>query len=279
LVDIASKGGNYLLNVGPNSLGEIPAPSVERLHAIGAWMKRNGRAIYATSPSPFKRLPWGRCTRVTGKSGSTLYLHVFDWPRDGKLMVPGLLNEVEGASLMVGGKKLATARSADGVTISIPPTAPDAISSTIVLKVKGDLKITAPVLQQSASGDLTLSPSEADLHGSEISVEGDAKNENIGFWTNPKDWLEWTFRAVRPGKYALSAEMAGYANSKVTVSVGSQKLEVITPATGSYSTYRRVEMGAIEISAAGKVTISVRPVANGWQPVNLRAIKLVPADK
>lgn len=279
LVDIASKGGNYLLNVGPNSLGEIPAPSVERLHAIGAWMKRNGKAIYATSPSPFKRLPWGRCTRVTGKSGSTLYLHVFDWPRDGKLMVPGLLNEVEGASLMVGGKKLATARGADGVTISIPPTAPDAISSTIVLKVKGDLKITAPVLQQSASGDLTLSPSEADLHGSEISVEGDAKNENIGFWTDPKDWLEWTFRAVRPGKYALSAEMAGYANSKVTVSMGSQKLEVITPATGSYSTYRRVEMGVIEISAAGKVTISVRPVANGWQPVNLRAIKLVPADK
>ncbi len=64
LVDIASKGGNYLLNVGPTSLGEIPGPSIERLEAIGGWMKQNGEAIYATSASPFKKLAWGRCSKV-----------------------------------------------------------------------------------------------------------------------------------------------------------------------------------------------------------------------
>ena len=62
LVDIASKGGNYLLNVGPTAEGQIPAPSVDRLKAIGRWLKVNGEAIHGTSASPFKRLAWGRCT-------------------------------------------------------------------------------------------------------------------------------------------------------------------------------------------------------------------------
>src|SRR5512142_2533820 len=82
LVDIASKGGNYLLNVGPTSEGLIPAPSVERLHQIGQWMKSNGTASYGTTASPFKRLPGGRCTKELTRDGATLYLHVFNWPQN-----------------------------------------------------------------------------------------------------------------------------------------------------------------------------------------------------
>ena len=63
LVDIASKGGNYLLNVGPTSEGLIPEPSVERLKAVGKWMKVNGEAIYATTASPFKRCPGAAARR------------------------------------------------------------------------------------------------------------------------------------------------------------------------------------------------------------------------
>ena len=141
LVDIASKGGNYLLNVGPTSEGLIPSPSVERLKEIGKWMKVNGEAIYGTTASPFVRtLPWGRCTtRATAKS-TTLYLHVFDWPRDGKLLVPGLKNEVVSASLLAKGK-LTTAHSAEGLVVALPQTAPDKISSTVVLKLKGSPEI------------------------------------------------------------------------------------------------------------------------------------------
>ena len=49
LVDITSKGGNYLLNVGPTAEGEIPQPSIERLKEVGQWMRVNGDAIYGTS--------------------------------------------------------------------------------------------------------------------------------------------------------------------------------------------------------------------------------------
>jgi alpha-L-fucosidase len=155
LVDIASKGGNYLLNVGPTSEGVIPEPSVERLKEIGAWMKVNGDAIYGTTATPFANpLPWGRCTQksaqaarslrspkdescVRMRAATTLYLHVFDWPSDGKLLVPGLKNEVQAATLLAGGRKLKAAKTAAGVMVSLPSAAPDAISSTIVLKING----------------------------------------------------------------------------------------------------------------------------------------------
>jgi len=140
LVDIASKGGNYLLNVGPTSEGEFPKESVERLQEIGKWMKVNGEAIYGTTASPLTGLTWGRCTKRETPDGTTLYLHVFNWPGDGKLVVPGLSAPVESATLLAEGKKLEANNSAEGVVVTVPTSAPDAISSTVVLKVKGKVE-------------------------------------------------------------------------------------------------------------------------------------------
>src|SRR5207249_5631060 len=80
LIDIASKGGNFLLNVGPDSKGNIPPASVERLAGVGKWMKTNGESIYGTTASPFDKLDFkGACT----VKGHTLYVHVFEWPAEG----------------------------------------------------------------------------------------------------------------------------------------------------------------------------------------------------
>jgi alpha-L-fucosidase len=153
LVDIASKGGNYLLNVGPTSAGEIPQASVERLASVGKWMKVNGEAIYGTTASPFSLgLLWGRCTKKVENGNTTLYLHVFAnaWPKDGKLEVPYVMNQVSEARLLTTHKKLKTASvKADShhypsVTISVPKNPPDKISTTIVLKLKGEPQIYLP---------------------------------------------------------------------------------------------------------------------------------------
>ncbi|MCL2330154.1 MAG: alpha-L-fucosidase, partial [Phycisphaerae bacterium] len=91
LIDTSSKGGNLLLNVGPMPTGEIPEASVERLAEIGKWMKVNGEAIYGTKSSPFEsKLAWGRATMRLGKQSepTKIYLHVFEWPQDGQLIVP-----------------------------------------------------------------------------------------------------------------------------------------------------------------------------------------------
>jgi alpha-L-fucosidase len=136
LVDIASKGGNFLLNVGPTSEGLIPEPSVERLKEIGGWMKVNGEAIYGTTKNPLKPQPsWGRITQ----KGETLYLHVFDWPAEGKLLVPGLKKKIVSATVLATGEKIQTSAEVDGMMLSVPAAAPDPISSTIVLKLETPL--------------------------------------------------------------------------------------------------------------------------------------------
>jgi alpha-L-fucosidase len=136
LIDIASKGGNFLLNVGPTGEGLIPAPSVERLRDTGAWLARNGEAIYGTTASPIGKPAWGRVTQKKSAAGTTLYLHVFDWPADGRLTISGLKGEVVSAALLGGAPLTFSREGGDTVLASLPATAPDAISTTIVVRVK-----------------------------------------------------------------------------------------------------------------------------------------------
>jgi len=131
LIDIASKGGNYLLNIGPKGDGSLTKETVRSFRAIGAWMKTNGEAIYGTSASPFEKLEWGRCTQKPGK----LYLHVFDWPKDGKLRVP-IANKIRKAALL-GGGRLRVASSGSGAEISVPPEMPDKVATVVVVEFAG----------------------------------------------------------------------------------------------------------------------------------------------
>ncbi|MBM4091345.1 MAG: alpha-L-fucosidase [Planctomycetes bacterium] len=138
IIDIASKGGNYLLNVGPTAEGLIPEPSVDRLAAIGRWMQKNGSSIYGTQASPFSQTPWGRCTQKPLEGGKTrLFLHVFQWPGDRKLVIPGLKNKLLGASLLDGGARLEVARAGEGVAITLPQDCPDAVAAVVVLDIAG----------------------------------------------------------------------------------------------------------------------------------------------
>jgi alpha-L-fucosidase len=279
LVDIASKGGNYLLNVGPTSEGLIPAPSVERLKEIGQWMKVNGVGIYDTTASPFKRLPWGRCTKQLTPDGAILYLHVFNWPDNGKLLVPGLKKAAQQAYLLADLAKqpLAMQRSAEGLTLSVPAAAPDSVSATIVLKVKGPLDIEQAGLAQDYDGSVVLPASEARLHGSQIKYETGHQRDNLGFWTNPADWADWEFKVTRPGKFEVAAEVSSLDKASLAVSAGDSRTSGAVPATGDYGKFKVAKLGIIEITAPGKVTLAVRPVKDGWHPLNLKAIRLKPA--
>jgi alpha-L-fucosidase len=140
LIDIGSKGGNFLLNVGPTAQGTIPEPSVQRLQEVGAWMKVNGEAIYDTTGSPLAAAPaWGRITKRVDGKGGTIYLHVFDWPKDGKLSVPDLGAKIAGATLLANGHKLPITTHDGQINLALPAQAPDPISTTIALQLSGPL--------------------------------------------------------------------------------------------------------------------------------------------
>jgi len=152
LIDIASKGGNYLLNVGPDATGVIPQPEQDRLRQVGQWLTVNGEAIYGCGPSPFgaergavsptekdkKGKPVFIPTwdwRATTKPGK-IYIHLLTWPGTSFQLV-GVKGTVTKAYLLADPKHTAlpiTQKGSD-LTVTLPAQAPDPIASVLALDV------------------------------------------------------------------------------------------------------------------------------------------------
>ncbi len=278
LIDIASKGGNYLLNVGPTCEGEIPQPSIERLRTVGRWMKQNGEAIYGTTASPFVKLSWGRCTQKPGR----LYLSVFDWPRDGRLHVP-LVSPVVRASLLADPRTdLTFDSSTEGITVRVPRTAPDPIASVVVLEIVGTPETVAPSLVQEADGTIRLSAGDAEVVGKTARLESRGGEANIGYWTDMADSVRWQVKVDRPGTFEVEVTYAaapGTENAEFTVAVGDQTLAGRTEATAGWDDYRTVALGRLTIADAAKLEASLKGTKMpGFALMNLRSVVLKPAQ-
>jgi alpha-L-fucosidase len=129
LVEVASRGGNFLLNVGPGPDGTIQPEFQERIHAIGDWLQANGDSIYETTYGPVQ----GQAPYRTTAKGKSVYVHVFDWPSSG-LEVSGLEAKIESPRLLANGKRLSFHQSDNAVRIDLPAQAPDPNVSVIVLR-------------------------------------------------------------------------------------------------------------------------------------------------
>ena len=296
LCDIASKGGNFLLNVGPQANGQIPQESIDRLMRIGQWMETNGDAIYGTHASPFVRLPWGRCTQKPLPNGQTrLYFHIFDWPKsvDGTtnaLFVPGLTSEVLSARLLgATGFAAQTSRQGDGWAISIPVVAPDDVSSVIAVDIAGEPKVVAFAVLPDTAGTFHLTAKEAELRGHLVYEE---KCDNIGFWADVDGTARWALRLQSGGKYNVTADIAAAPNeggSRFRVLVSGAETESVATLSESVETtvqsganwcdFKAVDMGIISCPT-GDFEIVVKPLSKAGSAVmNLRSITLVPLAK
>ena len=154
LIDIASKGGNYLLNIGPDSKGNIPQPEIDRLRAVGKWLDLNGEAIYETKPTLFgseagsfsetekdkegkpKFIPAWNWRSTTGPD--KIYIELFSWPSDNKFHLSNVPREVAGAYMLADKHHtpLRISKSTSGVDIQLPSKAIDPIASVLVLSTK-----------------------------------------------------------------------------------------------------------------------------------------------
>lgn len=160
LAKVVSRGGNYLLNIGPRGDGSIVEFEEDVLRSMGKWLSVNGEAIYGSEPQPFGELPFGYATRKPGK----LYLLVTDWPADGKLRLPRLRNAITKAYFLTDGSKTAldTAEEVGAqVVLTQVPKLPEAVT-VIVAEYAGDLSVAPPLLKAREDGSYLLSREEAD---------------------------------------------------------------------------------------------------------------------
>ncbi|MFB9057356.1 alpha-L-fucosidase [Mariniflexile ostreae] len=280
LIDQSSKGGNYLLNVSPTREGTLRPEAVERLKAIGTWMDANSEAIYGTQASPTNNEPaWGRITMKEVDNKGLLYLHVYDW-KDGATLSIGLNNEVESSYLLTDkNRTFKTETLEDGIRLKLTGAAPDNVASVIVLKLK-DMPNALPQkpLVQDESGLVVLPAFRAQYEN--LQGPGALYNDHldcVGSWDSETARVYWTLEMDQPGRYAIEIGYSGDKETEITVLFNGKSKIVKIPASGDNpKRFKTLDLGHFNIEKAGKYEFSLMPVAEQWNPINLKEIKIQP---
>jgi alpha-L-fucosidase len=274
LIDVASKGGNYLLNVGPTSEGLIPKESQDVLLHVGGWLRKNGEAIYGTKAGPFPRpLEWGRVTQKPGK----LYLMVFD-NKSKRVELPGLKADIVKAYPLLGGSPVPVVRNASGFEVDLPASREEV--PVYVVEVKGSVSAeVVPLTPGREHLEYLLSAKNATVFGDTARYEGGEKDA-IGYWTDVRDRVIWDILAPKTEfAYSVTIEYAcepGSEGSEFQVSVSSSSVKGKVAATKSWTDFRTVNLGTIRIPE-GHRQVTVRALTKpGNAVMNLRSISLYP---
>jgi alpha-L-fucosidase len=235
LADLAGKGVNYLLNVGPTAKGRIPDESIERLTAIGEWMDTCGEAIHATQAGPFPyELPGVRMTR----KGNTLYLLFLQWP-GASFVLRGLETEVKSARILgyeaAGSIEFTQARDEElalsELRLSLPAEPPVSPISVVALDLAGECRVEELPLQQ-PDGSISLPVFMAQITpaGPDSMIEVARPGHTID-WKDSGDLLRWRFKVTEDGEYAVSARsMSG--RSEPAESGNAVQVQIVPAAGG-----------------------------------------------
>ncbi|MEP5341816.1 MAG: alpha-L-fucosidase [Algibacter sp.] len=276
LIDQSSKGGNYLLNVSPTNKGTLRFEAVERMKAIGKWMEVNSESIYGTQASPCTEPDWGRVTMKTIDKKGLLYLHVYNW-NDGTSLPIRLNNEVEACYLLTDkSRTFETTSLDDGIQVQLTGNAPDSIASVIVLKLK-DMPNALPQkpLGQDHKGVVVLPAYRAQYENLQgPGAQYDERKDCVGEWESETARVYWKFSVDKPMVFNISSQFAGEKDAEITLSLNEISKNIKIPATGNSKRFKDVKLGLFEIEKAGDYEISIMPVANKWNVVNMKEIVL-----
>jgi len=247
-------------------------------------MKANGKSIYGTTKSPYKKLPFnGRCT----VKGNRLFLQVFEWPAGG-LKLDGLLTPVKGVRSLANGARLkwamepAAESDAPRVLAITQPASLDPIATVVEVTLSGPPSVTdvGAAQRAGADGSFILKAADAEVQGQTAKYEQGDGRDDIGFWTSKDDCMSWVCNVAKPGRYRVEVTYAcpeGNAGSQYTVGVdkGAQAGGTVK-ATGSWVKFESETIGSFDLPA-GKQTIAVHVQSMPRGAVmNLRKVRLIP---
>jgi len=226
LAKAASRNGNLLLNIGPKGDGSFDAKDSKILSGIEKWVSKNSESIYKAHKTSLPLQSWG----VTTQSDNKLYLHVFNWPKDGKLYVGGLKSKLDNAYLLTDSKKtkLSIQSIGDGdFYINVPKNAPDTANTVVVLPIKGQLKTDNLRYVSTNTGLTRLLAFDAEL--SKGFGFGDGKTDRfyVEGWEKKEQEVKWNFRTTSPQKFKIVIKyLAGKdAGGSYTFKIDQQEIK------------------------------------------------------
>lgn len=274
------KGGNMLLNIGPRGDGAIDPVDVKILNGVGEWMRAYGESIYGCDRTPLPVQRWGTSTR----KGNRLYLHVFDWPKDGKLVVAGLKSTPAAVSYLGGSEvsgKYSTFRrlNENDVELTLPPSAPNATDSVIVLDFAEAPAANKAIRLSPERGAMTaLHVMDGALSGKGIRYgDGKRTRDVTEEWTSTDATVTWKIRVTEPTRFRVAVN---YNTAKKTdggvldIAVAGQALSLNITPTPNVSYFRTEAAGEI-VLRPGEHIITARPakIAGEKNTANLARVR------
>jgi alpha-L-fucosidase len=251
LAQVVSRGGNYILNIGPEGDGSIVPFEAGVLKGVGQWMKVNGEAVYGTQPQPFRTLSFGYATVKPGR----LYLFAKNWPQDGRLVLPGLKTKITRAFLL--------ADSAH-TPLQIENAAPDEVIhltgkqrtpplTVVVAEYQGTIRVVPPTVKPAQNGILTLNSKNADTF---------YNYNGYGYEDPPTIYKQqWAIAGTMPGRYKVDIfYRQPTAASAADILIGQQRRTI------AFDTSHPVPGDAAVFKTSAEVTLA-KPSAYEWVKV------------
>lgn len=279
LAKAASRGGNLLTNIGPKGDGSLDERDTRILDSVGLWTNKNEESIYGAEKSPLPMPAWG----VATQNNNRIYLHIFDWPENGKLTVGGLISDISKAYFLVdpSKKSLPVKRLAPSdVSINLPSKAPDESNSVVVLEIKG--KVSADTIRRIESSVTNrLLVFDADAHGEGFRFgDGKTNRYNVENWKSKEQYLSWDFYSLQPASYKVVLKYLSDANAGGTYNLKLDEFSRNAEAGLNHKSGPVIteELGIASLKA-GRNKLTIKPIdIKKIELMKLLEVQLIPVE-
>ncbi|MEP4078340.1 alpha-L-fucosidase [Haloferula sp.] len=274
LIATVARGGTYMLNIGPRGDGSVPQHAADTLRESGEWIRRYPQVVYNTDGSPWQHaLPWGDVT----VKGNRMFLSVFEWPRSGKLYLPGLKTEIKSARLLRGSESETIEHSnQDGWTrFSIPIAAPEKLVSVIEVELSGPPEAD-PCFGLDPEIRTEIRASFSTVTGAKL--EPSRWMEKFGEWKHVDrvtEWEDggaatWEVEIAEAGDYQVDLTYSG--EGRLVWQVEIEGGDSIKNQQNSSHNYQSFPIGWVEFPKPGRYKVSASCVDGETKTAGLKSI-------
>jgi alpha-L-fucosidase len=292
LTTIASKGGNLLLNIGPMANGTIPDLSQKYFLETGKWLQKNGESIYGTTYSLIKPQPWGVTTSKPGK----IYVHVFQSPINGKIVLPVKGITIKKAYWLADKKPVSNKTTATGVELQLPALLPDSRDAVVAIEYSGTISenYSTPEEWSRQYAEFSLLPDFATVKGN-ATISTVTHAHYFGDWKHtvcvknlkaPGDEVNFEIEVKEKGDYKIILEYAADKNSEGregVLEIAGQTFPFQVLKTGEHDVWKpltwiRQPISILTIAKPGFITLKIRPSNDGTELFNLKRVIAEPVN-